>query len=300
MIKLNLSITIGIPAYNEEKNIGLLLDSILKQKLIGANLKEIIVLSDASTDKTNRIVLKRKNNLIKLITNEKRRGQAYAQNKIIEIAQGDLLIILNADIILKDQLTLFKLIKPILLNQADLVSCKLLGEPRYSKLANLLNFSIKIKNKIYESYKKGLNLYTCHGAVRAFSKNLYQSLRFKESAGEDAYSYLYSKQYGFKYSYVKNAVAYIISPSNIEDHLLQSSRFFYSQKLMYKLFGSDFVKKEYSLPKLLVFNTLSESFFQDPINTLIYILIFILVKVKVFFFPYKYSQTWTISVSSKK
>ena len=51
-----LTVTIGIPAYNEEKNIGRLLRALLRQKTNGLSIKKIIVISDASTDKTSQIV----------------------------------------------------------------------------------------------------------------------------------------------------------------------------------------------------------------------------------------------------
>ena len=51
-----LTVTIGIPAYNEEKNIGRLLKSLSNQKGDDFTLNEIVVLSDGSTDMTNEIV----------------------------------------------------------------------------------------------------------------------------------------------------------------------------------------------------------------------------------------------------
>jgi len=70
-----MKITIGIPAYNEEKNIGNLLNDILNQKLEHNILEKILVISDNSTDKTDEIVssfMKRYDN-IQLIRIEKRR-----------------------------------------------------------------------------------------------------------------------------------------------------------------------------------------------------------------------------------
>ena len=46
------SITIGIPAYNEEANIKYLLKLLLNQKIKNAAIHEVIVVSDGSTDGT--------------------------------------------------------------------------------------------------------------------------------------------------------------------------------------------------------------------------------------------------------
>ena len=51
-----MDISVGIMAFNEEKNIGRLLKAILSQKLNQIKITEIIVVSDGSTDKTDEIV----------------------------------------------------------------------------------------------------------------------------------------------------------------------------------------------------------------------------------------------------
>ncbi len=51
-----MNISIGICAYNEEKNIGNLLKRLISIKPKKANIKEIIIVSDGSIDKTNEII----------------------------------------------------------------------------------------------------------------------------------------------------------------------------------------------------------------------------------------------------
>ena len=74
------TLTIGIPAYNEEANIGLLLNDITLQKNRNYILKEIIVVSDGSTDSTVKKVEQASIQSIKLIINKKRTGLANVQN----------------------------------------------------------------------------------------------------------------------------------------------------------------------------------------------------------------------------
>lgn len=97
---MTLTLSIGIPAYNEEKNMANLLDHLLAQVLPdGVELKEIIIVSSACTDDTDDIVRSYadKNPVIKLVAEEKRNGHAAAVNLIIEKAQGDILAIGCAD-----------------------------------------------------------------------------------------------------------------------------------------------------------------------------------------------------------
>src|ERR1041385_4839945 len=93
------NILIGIPAYNEEANIGELLKHILSQRQINFNISKIIVISDGSTDKTVAIVSKFKNKKITLINYKKRKGQISRQNEIIKMmAKNDeFLLLFEAD-----------------------------------------------------------------------------------------------------------------------------------------------------------------------------------------------------------
>src|SRR5690349_19774683 len=94
-----LTLTIGIPAYNEEKNIAALLRNILDQEIPNNIIaKNIIVISDGSTDNTIINAKQVKNKIVKIIDVNKRQGIAESQNKLIKMCNTDILVILNADI----------------------------------------------------------------------------------------------------------------------------------------------------------------------------------------------------------
>lgn len=224
------TITIGIPAYNEEVSIGNLIKSLLAQKENSFELKKIIVSSDGSTDETAKIVREFKSNKILLLDNKKRRGQSYGQNQIIKLCDSDILILLNADIVLKDLLFLYKITYPIIKKNSDLVSCDLEPIEPITSIEKVLYISTKIKNSIYKSYKNSLNIYTCHGSARAFSKRLYSKLNFKNIVAEDAYSYLFCILNNFKYSYTTKTKVLFKLSHNLVDHEKQSVRFFKSKK----------------------------------------------------------------------
>jgi len=76
------TITIGIPAYNEEQNIANMLDSVLAQK--GSfKLEKIIVACDGCLDKTPDIVRKfqMQNKNIILLEGKRREGKLYRLNQ---------------------------------------------------------------------------------------------------------------------------------------------------------------------------------------------------------------------------
>ncbi|HEY3420217.1 MAG TPA: glycosyltransferase [Methanomassiliicoccales archaeon] len=93
-----LSVSIGVCAYNEEKNIRRTLDSILAQTVHGI-IQEIIVVSSGSTDGTDGIVMEyaTKEGRIGLLRQEKREGKNSAVNAFMATAKGDILVLVNAD-----------------------------------------------------------------------------------------------------------------------------------------------------------------------------------------------------------
>jgi len=91
-----MNLSIGICAYNEEKNIGQLLDNLRNQ--VG---DEIFVVASGCTDRTVEIVQKKKeqDNRIKLIIQEKREGKSSAVNLFIKNSQYNILVLISADVL---------------------------------------------------------------------------------------------------------------------------------------------------------------------------------------------------------
>lgn len=91
------SVTIIVPAYNEEKTIKKTIDSLLALKY-PKDLLEIIIVDDGSKDRTLEIARKyeKENNNIKVI-HQKNSGKGVALNNAINQAKGDFVGALDAD-----------------------------------------------------------------------------------------------------------------------------------------------------------------------------------------------------------
>lgn len=87
-------VSVLIPAHNEEKNIEMTLRSVLNLEY-PKNLLEVIVIDDASTDKTKDIVERVEN--VTLLSNKKNMGKAHSLNRAIKIASGEIIACIDAD-----------------------------------------------------------------------------------------------------------------------------------------------------------------------------------------------------------
>jgi glycosyltransferase involved in cell wall biosynthesis len=93
------SISVVIPAYNEEKNIEPTVKDVIVA--IGDNFStyEIIIFNDCSKDKTGEVAdnLALSNSNIRVVHNEKNRGFAYNYKKGVELAKNDYIGIIPGD-----------------------------------------------------------------------------------------------------------------------------------------------------------------------------------------------------------
>ena len=107
------SLSLGIMAYNEEANIGLLLRSVLRQRFTHGFLKEIYVVASGCTDRTEEIVREfmKQDERIELLIQVQREGKASAINLFLKKASGDVFILESGDTV-PEKGTLDKLVAP--------------------------------------------------------------------------------------------------------------------------------------------------------------------------------------------
>lgn len=293
------TLSIGVPAYNEEANIGHLLNALLNQKQTLTTLKEIIVVSDASTDNTAKIVRSFKDSRIRLIENKYRKGGRLSQNEIIRVATGETLVLLDADTLPARENLIEEISMPIIqdrtigLTGADIISLKPKGF-----LERIISDSHDFKWLIFKKLRKGDNIYLCQGRARAFSKDLYKKINWPADCPEDAYSYLFCLKKGLKFKFVPNAKVLFRSPTNFDDYATQSNRFRNGKSRLEEYFSSDEVKMHFNIPLSQLLFGLFLVTLKRPLTTILYLMIsFFAMTLKS---KYKYSYKWEISKSSKQ
>ena len=87
-------VSIIIPAWNEEKNIGLFLKKLNDFLNVTSMSTEIIVVDDGSEDKTSEVAL---SNRVKLVRNGRNQGKGFALREGFKHACGDIIVTMDAD-----------------------------------------------------------------------------------------------------------------------------------------------------------------------------------------------------------
>lgn len=294
-----ITLTVGIPAYNEEANIKRLILSVMAQGSSSFILEKIIIFADSCTDKTIEEVTSIKDKRIIVLVNKKRKGKAFGLNTIALKSDSDILVHLDADILINDESTLEKLIEPIIKKSAHLTSARIKEYWATSKFEQVLRISMLMKKEIFEHLNKGNNIYTCHGRARAMSKNLYKSMVFIPTiVAEDAFSYLYAVANGYKYKFASKANVYYRLPRTLSDHKKQSVRFFNSYKQLKKVFGEELLRTETRISLKLTIRHSLKYVLRYPITTFLYICILLKMKLSARV-ERMTTSTWSVSKSSK-
>jgi biofilm PGA synthesis N-glycosyltransferase PgaC len=98
---MTIACSIGIMAYNEEANIGRILEALVSQRTAKVTLSEIVVVASGCTDRTGSIVQEwaRRDGRIRLFVQPKRKGKASAINQFLPQAQEKIVVLCSADLL---------------------------------------------------------------------------------------------------------------------------------------------------------------------------------------------------------
>jgi len=185
-------LSIIIPVYNEEETINEILKRVAKAKLPKGVEKEIVVVDDASEDKSKLKAQKSKLQLkiqnLRLLVHKTNQGKGAAVRTGIKSVTGDIILIQDADLEY-DPDDYSRLIEPILLNYTEVVygtrlknyPLKIFGTRKTPFLTHYLGnkFLTFVTNLLYGD---GLSdMETCY---KVFTKSIAKRLKLKSNRFE--------------------------------------------------------------------------------------------------------------------
>ena len=96
-----LTCSIGIMAYNEEANIGRLLEAMVSQQTKKVAITEIVIVVSGCTDNTETIAREwaARDKRVRVMVQEKRMGKAVAVNEYLPQAQERIIVLCSADVL---------------------------------------------------------------------------------------------------------------------------------------------------------------------------------------------------------
>lgn len=171
-------LSVLIPVFNEEKTIEEIINKIRESKISSI---EIIVIDDASTDKTREILTKIKNKIDVLILKDINGGKGSSIREGIKKATGNIVIFQDADLEY-DPSEYPKLIQPIIDGKADVVyGSRFIGSKAH-RVVYFWHFVANTLLTLLSNIFTNLNLTDMETCYKAFKKEIIKSINIKENS----------------------------------------------------------------------------------------------------------------------
>ena len=178
--KKNISLSVIIPCFNEEKTIETVIQKVLD---VGIKDIELIVVDDGSVDETSKKLTElSKQNKIIHITHQKNLGKGAAINSAIQRISKEIVIIQDADLEYNPN-DYYGLLLPFFEANADVVyGSRFLGGQKYSRIHFFWHY---LANKLLTflcNIFTNLNMTDMETGYKLFKKDVIKSIKIEEKS----------------------------------------------------------------------------------------------------------------------
>ena len=300
--KDKLTISIGTTAFNEEQNIKRFLDSVCSQTQDSIRIREIIVISDGSTDRTAEIVGNVEDSRIKLRVGKKRLGMTARHNQLLKLFAGDVLVVFDADVILKDNRVVERLVSKFKEDKrVGLVGGNAQPLPAQTFIEAAANNFLLAREGLKKTYDFKGSALAVRGPIMAFSRKFAKRLSFPPNLmASDGFSYLTCKTEGFKFHHEESAIVWFRSPQTIKDYMAQATRFIAGKPQLYEYFDKALVDKEYQVPRTVQIKIMLVQLMRNPLGYIVLKVLFMYALWQSPSYLKKLDTRWVQIGSSKK
>jgi len=295
------TVDIVVPAFNEGSCIeDLLNDIIMAKRDDWFQIRQIYVISDASTDQTDDIVqqVATRDQRLRLIRKQERKGKQDSVNLAFSISNADVLVFIDADVRLGGKDSIRKLVQyfrdgKTALVQGGLVRVYPGRSLNPAKQAGYFDWILVDRIR----RQKAMSWWSIDARAMALSRDFYQQLSLPRSLADDQFIFYSCIQQRRKFVWAEDAIFYYGSPVSIADFSHQWSRYFFYTNQSRQYFGADLIAKDMSVPGL--WRTIMSSVMRHPLCGLMWVLCYGISKVEfrrgVDFGRYERGFFWTRS-----
>jgi glycosyltransferase involved in cell wall biosynthesis len=297
------TVTIGISAHNEERNIGSLLDSLRTQVTDTYMLNSITILCDGCTDGTAFVVKRyaEMDSRVNVIDDGNRFGKIGRLNWLCKTVSSDVLVIFDADIRIDDSRIVEKMIAELGADTVGLVAGLQVPEPARNFWETIFVTWETIWIETRKNINEGISIHNIAGCNFAMKRSFYTNVFIpREFIAEDEFLYFEAQKQGIGFRFIPNALVYYRLPNTLHEYFMQSARFITTRYKISEHFGKVVVNRAYAVPLSKKLRALMMVGVQIPISTITAVLLQIPVRLYARFFPTVYrANVWEIATSTK-
>lgn len=294
------TVTVGTSAYNEEQNIAHMLSSVLSQVAEVYELREVIVVSDGSSDKTVEIARSMGDPRVIVVEDGKRKGQAARINELYKMFTSDIFVMIDADMVMKDDHALENMVKEFIsdpsmsfvMGSTEPVGAETFFERainNYWKARLALNAQYSLLDRAYGSH-------AFLGYTRSFAK----SIRIPtDTMNPDAFAYFTAVTTGKRTKFTPHASVLFRSPQSIQEYTSQGTRHLYGGVQLAGIFGKEEVAKGFYVSPEAAFAIARWQFLKSPVGYLVLKLAYMCCSIKSRLDKKNMTTVWAHISSSK-
>jgi len=215
------TITVIIPAYNEENVIGMKIRNVLSTNY-PRQILDVIVVSDGSNDRTDEIARTFAKDGVRLIVQETREGKTAGLNRAIELAKGEIVVFTDANAIYPTD-AILRMLRYFDNPQVGLVT----GYTKYTmtregSVTEATNVYTTLERFVKRAESEWGRCVGADGAIFTIRKSLYRTLR--EDDINDFVMPLNVIDQGYQCVFADDAYCSEISPKDLESEFRRQSR----------------------------------------------------------------------------
>ncbi len=281
--------------FNEGNTIYNLIQDILHQHESNFTLREVLVLSDGSTDNTVAEVKKIQDPRVHVVDNKEQIGQNHRFNAGYPLCCGDIIITIDGDVRIKDRFVFESLVRRHLHTKVPVVAGHSEPRPLKNFIQKITHFGFRTDSVVKNKLTGAAIRYRLIGRLFSCTKESLKGVSIPHNAANDVFLFYFFRQKGLTVAYEPRAVVLFTFPSTLQDLLKQNKRHLKTNHRLY--FPKELIKTHDTRTKRKIFPVLLKHVVEQPITGTCFILLFFYASLLAK--RYNRQATWEYLASTK-